>query len=214
MNTKKYSGTAEKAIKPRGRPKRFHRDDALGQAMSVFCEKGYECASVAQLGSAMNMKPPSLYNAFGDKEQLFIEVLDYYHTPYHDSVREIFEKPQSTTEAIKGLFGLAKAFHTQKNALGCLIVNSAIHVDGKASPLSQKIKTLHDKNEKIIYNRLKRGQKNGDLGQDINIRSLARYVNGVIQGAAVLARGQQSPVAVKDLMDQGFEGFCAIAGLQ
>lgn len=214
MNAKKNIDAPEKTARTKGRPRRFCRHDALGQAMGVFCEKGYEAASVAQLGAAMNMKPPSLYNAFGDKETLFIEVLDYYHSPYKEGVKQIFEQPLSTREAIKALFTLTKTFHAEKNALGCLIVNSAIHVNKDGSLVAQTIKALHDKNEKMIYDRLKRGQKDGDLDQDINIRSLARYVNGVIQGAAVLARGQQSPKAVKDLLDQSFNGLCAIAGLQ
>ena len=64
--------------KPRGRPREFDREAALDAAMQVFWEKGFEAASINDLTTAMNVNPPSLYAAFGDKETLFLATIEHY----------------------------------------------------------------------------------------------------------------------------------------
>src|ERR1700751_392814 len=61
-----------------GRPRAFDPDAALDRAMHVFWAKGYEGASLSNLNRAMRINRPSLYAAFGNKEQLFRKVLDRY----------------------------------------------------------------------------------------------------------------------------------------
>src|SRR6478735_11501824 len=61
-----------------GRPRAFDPDVALERAMHVFWAKGYEGASLSNLTRAMRINRPSLYAAFGNKEQLFKKVLDRY----------------------------------------------------------------------------------------------------------------------------------------
>src|SRR5262249_15849031 len=61
-----------------GRARAFDPDAALDRAMHVFWAKGYEGASLSNLTRAMRINRPSLYAAFGNKEQLFKKVLDRY----------------------------------------------------------------------------------------------------------------------------------------
>ena len=69
---------SETAIAQPGRPRAFDPDAALERAMHVFWAKGYEGASLSDLTRAMRINRPSLYAAFGNKEQLFRKVLDRY----------------------------------------------------------------------------------------------------------------------------------------
>lgn len=63
---------------PIGRPRGFDADAALGRAMAVFWEQGYEGASLADLTAAMGITKTSMYAAFGNKEDLFRKVLERY----------------------------------------------------------------------------------------------------------------------------------------
>ena len=65
---------------PSGRKRQFDADVALDRALEVFWTRGYEGATLPELTRAMGINRPSLYAAFGNKEQLFHKALDRYQT--------------------------------------------------------------------------------------------------------------------------------------
>jgi AcrR family transcriptional regulator len=67
-----------KSEMPMGRPRAFDIEKALDQALQVFWHKGYEGASLSDLTAAMGINRPSLYAAFGNKEELFRKALERY----------------------------------------------------------------------------------------------------------------------------------------
>src|SRR5260370_3732299 len=69
---------SETAATQPGRPRAFDPDAALERAMHVFWAKGYEGAALSDLTRAMRINRPSLYAAFGNKEELFRKILDRY----------------------------------------------------------------------------------------------------------------------------------------
>ena len=77
--------------KARGRPREFDADKALDRAMRVFWRKGFLSASLTDLTRAMRVSRPSLYAAFGNKEELFRRALErYFEGPSsyaHESLR-------------------------------------------------------------------------------------------------------------------------------
>lgn len=60
------------------RPRGFDEDAVLSAATDCFWQHGYAAISVRDLGAAMGLGAPSLYNAFGDKRTLFARCLDRY----------------------------------------------------------------------------------------------------------------------------------------
>lgn len=61
-----------------GRKREFDQDTALYAAMEVFWEKGYVGASLSELTQKMGINKPSMYSAFGNKEELFIKATRLY----------------------------------------------------------------------------------------------------------------------------------------
>src|SRR6185312_14792430 len=61
-----------------GRPREFDRDAALEAAMLLFWRKGFAATSMNDLCDAMGVRSPSLYAAFGGKEQLYLEAMEHY----------------------------------------------------------------------------------------------------------------------------------------
>ena len=84
----------ELAKRSRGRPRAFIPSQVLDRVRTVFMEKGFAAASLDELAAASGLNRPSLYAAFGDKEQLYIATLRFYG-----------EKSVEGLEAILGWLG-------------------------------------------------------------------------------------------------------------
>ena len=82
-----------KTAKPRGRPPAFCQEQALEKALHVFWQRGYEGASMAELTEALGMNKPSIYAAFGNKEELFRKALARYQQGAVAYVREALAAP-------------------------------------------------------------------------------------------------------------------------
>ena len=96
------------ALIQRGRPRAFDLDAALERAMHVFWAKGYEGAALSDLTRAMRINRPSLYAAFGNKEQLFRKVLDRYASGPLAYFEKALEAPGARDVIEQILFGAAK----------------------------------------------------------------------------------------------------------
>ena len=119
--------------KPRGRPLSFDRDAALETAMHVFWERGYEAASIADLTSAMGITPPSLYTAFGDKEQLFLEAIERYALGYGSAgARALDEEPTARGAIERWLLEAANELTQPCHPKGCMVVMAATNCSAAA----------------------------------------------------------------------------------
>lgn len=61
-----------------GRPKKFDRESVLQKALPVFWRCGFADASLHELEQATGVNKSGLYSEFKDKEDLFVQSLQYY----------------------------------------------------------------------------------------------------------------------------------------
>jgi AcrR family transcriptional regulator len=73
--------------------RQFDWDEALDRALEVFWARGYEGATLPELTAAMGINRPSLYAAFGNKEQLFRKALDRYQAGPQWFLSQALKKP-------------------------------------------------------------------------------------------------------------------------
>ena len=114
------------SARPSGRPRSFDTGKALDRAVDVFWRKGYEGASLSDLTKAMGINRPSLYAAFGDKEQLFRKVLDRYDAGPASYASAALQEPTSRAVVEHLLYGTADLLTSPGNPHGCLWVQGAL----------------------------------------------------------------------------------------
>ena len=115
----------EEVAVPSGRTRQFDADEALDRALEVFWARGYEGATLPELTRAMGINRPSLYAAFGNKEQLFRGArLDRYQTGPMSFLTEALRKPTARA-AVEGIFsGFVRMQRDRDKTRGCLVVVS------------------------------------------------------------------------------------------
>ena len=172
-----------------GRPRAFDPDQALDRALQVFWRKGYEGTSIDDLTAAMRINPPSLYAAFGNKEALFRRALDRYEALHEASWREALDA-QTGYEAIERLLmRSAASLGDKRNPPGCLMVQAALCGGEECEPVMKELAARRDASLALIRERLRRAKREGDLPEDADPATLARFVGTVLHGMAVQAAG-------------------------
>jgi AcrR family transcriptional regulator len=184
---------SETATAQPGRPREFDPDAALERAMHVFWTKGYEGASLSDLTRAMRINRPSLYAAFGNKEQLFRKVLDRYVDGPLAYFGKALTAPKARDVVEQMFFGAARMASDPRLPSGCLMVQGALAVGNAAGSVRKEAAGRRATSEVALRRRLQRAKREGDLAKNADPAELARYVMTVLQGMAVQGADGASP---------------------
>lgn len=186
---------------PRGRPRSFDVDEALDTALELFWQHGYEGTSVAMLTEAMGINMPSLYAAFGNKEELFKKVLDRYIEEPASYLPKALQAP-TAREAAEALFaGAINMVMNRSHPDGCLLVQGALSAGPTAESVRIELARRRGRAEAAIRKRFERAQEEGDLAPTVDVARLARFIMTVIWGMSVQAASGATRAQLKDIGD-------------
>ena len=175
-----------------GRPRAFDPDVALDRAMHVFWAKGYEGAALSDLTRAMRINRPSLYTAFGNKEQLFRKVLDRYANGPLAYFRKALAASKARDVIEQVLLGAANMASDPRRPAGCLMVQGALACGDAARSVRKETASRRNDSEITLRRRLQRAKREGDLPKNADPAELAHYVMTVVRGMAVQSAGGAS----------------------
>lgn len=180
------------------RPVEFDPEDALGAAIKVFSNHGYEGSSTAELLASMGIARQSLYGAFGDKRRLFLKALERYNAA---SVAELIDALGSRADSLEALEAALLAFAqpgTQPEA-GCLGLGSVAEF-GRSDP---DINAINDASAgallAAIAARVRDGVAAGEIG-DVDPDEAARFLLAIRSGLKVAARGGADLDALRSIV--------------
>jgi AcrR family transcriptional regulator len=177
---------------PKGRPREFDVDQALDRALRVFWRRGYEGATLPDLTKAMGINRPSLYAAFGSKEELFRKALDRYAEGPAACMRQALNEPTARAVAERLLDGAIDLVTDRRNPRGCLMVQGALACGETAESVRRELVARRVAGEVAVRQRFERARADGDLPAEADPADLARYVVTVLRGMAVQAAGGAS----------------------
>ena len=173
----------------RGRPREFDRERALKSALKVFWEKGYAPASVAELCEVMEIRPPSLYAAFGSKAGLFLEALEFYERTYWDAPSKRFEEEPDIYRAIARFFEEAATILLSPDTpCGCMVVLAAVNISPEEAEIIETVRKCRQDTKRMFAERLRRAITDGQIPADTDVPALAGALNTFLEGLSLQAR--------------------------
>ena len=211
---KKTSAVPAKAAapkRPRGRPRSFDRDQALQQAMEVFWAKGFEGASLMDLTEAMNISPPSLYAAFGDKEQLFLEAMERYQKRAGESC-PYCDEPTARAALEKLLLYMANELTSAEHPRGCLMALAAATSNGASDRLKDALAAKRMASRARLKTRIERGIKEGDVPAGTDAGALADFYSTIMSGMSLQAKDGVSRKSLLATVNNAMALFPQVAG--
>ncbi len=172
-----------------GRYRSFDEEAVLKQATDVFWTKGYESATTEDLLAAMDLNKGSLYNAFGNKKQLFKTVVNYYTAAIFKNLRTDIDMSDQPVEVIRSLFRKAcDPKDPSAHLKGCFLGNAVAelaNIDGELEQQAiDKLVTLKN----IFKEGLDKARSMGQLPADTDTELTARYLLNIWNGINVTRR--------------------------
>lgn len=115
----------------RGRPRQFDEDVVLDRIADAFRVNGYERTAIADLVRITGVQKPSLYRAFGAKEDLFARVLHRYFDKRMRAFTHMVETVGPGVTGIQEFFSaLRESILSNPKPEGCLLVTSSVELRG------------------------------------------------------------------------------------
>lgn len=173
------------------RPKEFDPDLAATEAMEAFWEHGYFATSVNDLLAEMGLNRGSLYGTFKDKRTLFLAALEKYAEQVDARIASVLDKPSARAALEDLLNGAAKRACGDEGKRGCLACKAAMELAPHDPDIEAWVRRFHHSHVEMVAETIKRGQRSGEIGKDVDAQAAARFVLNAIAGLHLL--GTTSP---------------------
>ncbi len=169
------------------RGKNFSKREKLAQATELFMQRGYSATSMQDIREHLGLNPGSIYATFGNKKQLFIQALNYYHTE-NLRVLEKLDALISPRQAVLKYFSYSinDAIHNRGQS-GCFFVNSSIemapHDEEIRRVVERGIQTIRD----FYQRKIQRGQIIGEINPTTDAAEAAESLVVLQSGLRIIA---------------------------
>ncbi|MEO0915752.1 MAG: helix-turn-helix domain-containing protein [Pseudomonadota bacterium] len=121
----------------------FDRDTVLAQARDLFWRKGYHATSLKDLEHALQLKPGSIYAAFGSKEALFCEALRMYARGSGDEMDRAYASGMSPLSVLADhARSLGTLCDQDRPARACMLVKTILEHPEEDSPVRRLAEDL------------------------------------------------------------------------
>jgi TetR/AcrR family transcriptional regulator, transcriptional repressor for nem operon len=180
--------------------KQFDHDTVVERAMMLFWRRGYGGTSIQDLEKATRLRRGSLYNAFGDKQGLFVAALKRYETTVSQERIKQLSNPDPYC-AIEGFLNtLVTQMSEPRRPRGCLHTNTSLEFPHAPDEVLRIIAERTAGIEGAIYVALRRAQAEGVVDPAVDARALARFYLGVAKGISFLHKVFGDASALRDIV--------------
>ncbi|MDV6250325.1 TetR/AcrR family transcriptional regulator [Vibrio sp. EA2] len=168
----------------------FDRDEKLLVAMNLFWRKGFSNTSISDLTDELNINRFSLYNTYGDKQQLYYEALDAYLKKVSlPSLADLRKSGASLREIETFLTSFAALQH--KSNCGCFVQNALVEHAGEDNDVLRMGHFLFDHLIDIMSEAIENAQKETLIPKTFKPTELARFILNNMQGMRVLGKAKR-----------------------
>jgi AcrR family transcriptional regulator len=199
----------------RGRPRLLDRNAGLDVAARLFWERGYEGTSIADLTHAMGITPPSLYATFGSKEELFRLALDHSIAQQSQRRSEMLQAKIPAYEALATyLYDIAEGDTQPDKPRGCIVSTAVLQHSEENASVARTAAAWREAAIQILKTRFDRAVSEGELPEQTDTDTLARFYGAIIQGMSAQACDGACTARLKDLVDVALTAWPGKQGRQ
>ena len=162
---------------------KFDRQEVLEKAKNVFWAKGYLGTSTRKLQIAIDMRPGSIYAAFGSKSDLFITVLNHYAQALEHKMRTQVFGQADVLQAFKiQIHDLVLSPNQSRPSEMCMLVKTLSELDESHVEILSLARSLLAGVETMFAEILTQAKTQNTLPPQLDINAAAKTLQVNIIG--------------------------------
>lgn len=180
-----------------------NRQDSLERALQLFWQKGFHATSLKDLEKALDMRPGSIYAAFGSKDGLFQEALEHYaHKAMVELERTLNNHHSSPLLGLAAYLRLLGGIRDQElPSQACMLVKSLLELGEREHSALHKVEMMLAGMETYFINCFTESQRIGELDRQLDPIRLGRRLQAEVMGLRAFAQRDVDSVAVHGLAE-------------
>lgn len=195
--------------KPRGRPRSFDPDQALGQARGAFWRGGYAATSLDDLSAATGLNRPSLYGAFGDKRAIYLAALRRTREEMLTSQARALANPAPLRETLQALFAGASAIYVVgdgEGQRGCFVISTAVTESLADAEVRGLLADTFARMDAAFAARFEASR--AELAPGVDPMALGAIATGLLHSLAIRARSGADEATLRSIWTAGIDLIC------
>jgi TetR/AcrR family transcriptional regulator, transcriptional repressor for nem operon len=165
--------------------RQFDEQEVIAIALDVFLRKGLHDATMQDLAAATGVQRGSLYNAYGDKEAIFLRAFDQHAGQFLQAAGNALAKGD-TAARLQNLFDVIIVDMTSGSPpRGCLTTRTALDAAISSTAVRWRVQSVLSRLERLIGKAISSAP---DKLTGIDAKRLARVVVTFTRGLAVMER--------------------------
>ncbi|MFT5559862.1 MAG: TetR/AcrR family transcriptional repressor of nem operon [Sphingobacteriales bacterium] len=155
---------------------KFKRENVIRVASQLFWQKGFHAASTRDLQEAINMRPGSIYSAFGSKEGLYSESLKDYTAQMKIQIEGFLSSTDTVLEGLRAFVEhvVINTKDCSPSAI-CMLVKANSEFVEKDSNLYELSLNLAAQFEAYLTQLFEQAINNGELNNTLTGLEYARF---------------------------------------
>ncbi len=184
-----------------GRPKQFDADKVVSNAMNQFWIGGYFSTSLQDLLACTDLSKSSLYQSFGNKEQLFIRCLEQYEQYTDEMLKALLHETDSGIDFIRLLLDSVIDEANMPEPKGCLLLNTVNEQLGNESDITEAVNRGLATVKKNINLALEQAKVEGELSSDVSSDQMSDYIMTTISGLRTFVKAGADRSSLEKVVD-------------
>ncbi|MRT02355.1 TetR/AcrR family transcriptional regulator [Ewingella americana] len=169
--------------------RQFNEQEMLDKALKLFWAKGYSDTTMKDIAEETGVQRGSLYNAYGDKDVIFLRVFSLYRAKYVEQMLATLQAP-TLRGALESFFDFAiNSMTTGTPTRGCLSTKTIVGTEAPDEAIKAQVKALLDDIETALSERISRADEQDNLALDP--MATAQLIVTLTRGLVVIERTYQ-----------------------
>jgi AcrR family transcriptional regulator len=161
----------------------------LDQAVQVFSVRGFGSMSMDELTRATGLTKGGIYNHFGSKDELALEVFDHSVAMMRERFRQSLEGKRTTRTRLEAAINLFSSLIDEPMFEGgCVLLTTAVEADDTHPALRERAQRAFDDWRTFIIRTVEKGRQLGDVDLAADAEAIASVIVGGMEGAIVLSK--------------------------